>query len=121
MRDDLILEWSESDGPTVQQPRRKGFGTTIIERSMPRAILYRLGAGSVVTVATIQAALNLGDRGEQTRLPMEHRSRIVVQKRYTLEAVARAVHDLMAEPAPAEGTTTAAPDTRADGSSPTLG
>ena len=230
-RGDLILQWSESDGPPVKQPRRKGFGTTIIERSIaydlggaaevnyalkgitatfriparhvvepkpgyagparykrsapghPQAppsqilkgqsvllvedsliialdaedILYRLGADSVVTAATIEAALdaieqarpalalldiNLGDRnsfpiahrlhdlgiplffatgyGEQAQLPMEHRSRIVVQKPYTLEAVARAVYELIGEPAPAEGTAAARPDTRADGSTSTL-
>ena len=107
-------------------------------------ILYRLGAESVVTAATIEAALdaienarpdlalldiNLGDRnsfpiahrlndlgiplffatgyGEQAQLPMEHRSRIVVQKPYTLEIVARAVHELIGDPAPADGTGTA--------------
>jgi len=215
---DLQLEWSESGGPPVTPPKRKGFGTTIIERSIPydlggtaeiaydpagiRAkfciparhvveprpgqarpvrfrrsapdhpqalpgqilkdqtvllvedsliialdaedILYRLGAESVVTAATIEAALdaienarpdlalldiNLGDRnsfpiahrlndlgiplffatgyGEQAQLPMEHRSRIVVQKPYTLEIVARAVHELIGDPAPADGTGTA--------------
>lgn len=58
--------------------------------------------------------------GEQAQLPMEHRSRIVVQKPYTLEAVARAVYELIGEPAPAEGTAAARPDTRADGSTSTL-
>ena len=39
---DLVLKWLESGGPPVQPPRRKGFGSTIIERSVP----YDLG-GSV--------------------------------------------------------------------------
>lgn len=46
-RGDLILQWSESDGPPVKQPRRKGFGTTIIERS----IAYDLGGAAEVNYA----------------------------------------------------------------------
>ena len=203
---DLVLRWRESGGPAVQPPTRKGFGTTIIDRSVPYdlggaaqieykptgveatfriparhvsepkafagpAIRYprpavghpqspphqvlrgqeillvedsliialdaedisvRLGASTVTTAATIEAALdgidasrptvamldiNLGDRtsfviadrlmdlgvpflfatgyGEQAKLPMEHRGRIVVQKPYTLENVARAMDELL--------------------------
>jgi light-regulated signal transduction histidine kinase (bacteriophytochrome)/CheY-like chemotaxis protein len=32
---DLHLDWSESDGPAVRPPTRRGFGSTIIERSIP--------------------------------------------------------------------------------------
>ena len=31
----LVIEWKESGGPPVQPPSRRGFGTTIIERSVP--------------------------------------------------------------------------------------
>ena len=31
----LVIEWNESGGPPVQPPSRRGFGTTIIERSIP--------------------------------------------------------------------------------------
>ncbi len=31
----LIIEWKETGGPPVQPPSRRGFGTTIIERSIP--------------------------------------------------------------------------------------
>jgi light-regulated signal transduction histidine kinase (bacteriophytochrome)/CheY-like chemotaxis protein len=31
----LVIEWKESGGPPVQPPGRRGFGTTIIERSIP--------------------------------------------------------------------------------------
>jgi two-component sensor histidine kinase/CheY-like chemotaxis protein len=31
----LVIEWRESGGPPVQPPSRRGFGTTIIERSIP--------------------------------------------------------------------------------------
>lgn len=36
---DLVLSWKEEGGPPVRQPNRRGFGTTIIERSVP----YDLG------------------------------------------------------------------------------
>ncbi|MHC2021346.1 HWE histidine kinase domain-containing protein [Methylobacterium sp. CM6247] len=31
----LVLDWSEMGGPAVKAPTRRGFGTTIIERSIP--------------------------------------------------------------------------------------
>ncbi|AYV46067.1 two-component system sensor histidine kinase/response regulator [Caulobacter flavus] len=203
---DLTVEWREAGGPPVVAPTRKGFGTTIIERSVPydlggavktdydpkgfhaaftiparhlsepragggpQAIKYprpapghahpapskilrgqnvllvedsliialdaedianRLGADGVTTAATVQGALdsieanrptvavldiNLGDRnsypvadrladlkvpflfatgyGEQANLPQNHRGRLVVQKPYTLENLARAMDAL---------------------------
>jgi two-component sensor histidine kinase/CheY-like chemotaxis protein len=33
--DHLVLHWHESDGPPVKAPSRRGFGTTLIERSIP--------------------------------------------------------------------------------------
>ncbi|WP_343228023.1 HWE histidine kinase domain-containing protein [Stakelama flava] len=36
---DCFIEWRERGGPAVQPPKRQGFGTTIIERSIP----YDLG------------------------------------------------------------------------------
>jgi light-regulated signal transduction histidine kinase (bacteriophytochrome)/CheY-like chemotaxis protein len=203
---DLVFEWLEAGGPPVRKPSRQGFGTTIIERSVPydlggaasidykesgveavfripkrhvsepknfagptikfarpspghpqapphkmlegRTVLLvedsliisldaediagRLGAGHVVTAATVDAALdniesakpdvamldiNLGDGtsfpvadrlleldipflfatgyGEQAQLPPDHRGRLVVQKPYTLENVARAMDELL--------------------------
>lgn len=38
-RGDLLIHWRDVGGPTVRQPTRQGFGTTIIERSVP----YDLG------------------------------------------------------------------------------
>jgi light-regulated signal transduction histidine kinase (bacteriophytochrome)/CheY-like chemotaxis protein len=208
-KNDLVLEWREKGGPVVNEPTRKGFGTTIIDRSVPydlggkasidydpkgvqarfsiparhvsealtvsgkpikyprpavghpqavpdtvlagqdillvedsliialdaEDIVGRLGAESISTAATVDAALeiietappsvamldiNLGDRnsypiadrlmelgvpflfatgyGEQANLPMDHRGRLVVQKPYTLENVARAVDSLIGHP-----------------------
>lgn len=34
-RSGLIIDWRESGGPPVKPPSRRGFGTTIIERSIP--------------------------------------------------------------------------------------
>jgi light-regulated signal transduction histidine kinase (bacteriophytochrome) len=31
----LTIRWSEQEGPAVERPTRRGFGTTIIERSIP--------------------------------------------------------------------------------------
>jgi hypothetical protein len=31
----LVINWKESGGPPVQPPSRRGFDTTIIERSIP--------------------------------------------------------------------------------------
>jgi two-component system CheB/CheR fusion protein len=31
----LTLTWTESGGPAVQPPARRGFGTTLIERALP--------------------------------------------------------------------------------------
>lgn len=33
--DHLVIYWRESGGPAVQAPTRRGFGTTLIERSIP--------------------------------------------------------------------------------------
>ena len=34
-RDDLIIDWVERGGPPVKPPQRRGFGSTIIDRSIP--------------------------------------------------------------------------------------
>lgn len=44
---DLILEWRENDGPPVDPPARKGFGSELIER----AINYELNGKSTVEFA----------------------------------------------------------------------
>ena len=202
---DLIIDWTEKGGPPVKEPTRKGFGSTIIDRSIPydlggeasidfkpggvearfripskhvsepkdhsgpairfarpaglapieapaqvvsdntvllvedsliialdaEDIVKRLGARSVTTAGTVEHALeaiendgpdlalldiNLGDQnsfaiadrlhelgipflfatgyGEQAQLPHIHQTRMVVQKPYTLENVARALVEL---------------------------
>ena len=32
---DLSLAWAESDGPAVKAPRRRGFGSIVVEQSIP--------------------------------------------------------------------------------------
>ncbi len=41
---DLRIDWSERDGPAVFEPSRRGFGSTIIERSIP----YDLGGSALL-------------------------------------------------------------------------
>ncbi|MDG2523265.1 HWE histidine kinase domain-containing protein [Caulobacter segnis] len=42
---DLIITWREEGGPPVRKPSRKGFGSTIIDRSVP----YDLGGSADIT------------------------------------------------------------------------
>jgi hypothetical protein len=198
-RGDLLFHWRESGGPRVKPPTRKGFGSTIIDRSIPydlggeahidfkptgveasfripakhvseprdhsgpairfarsepgtnytaepvidgctvllvEDILRRLGALDVTTAASVAQGLkaiddampslaildvNLGDHmsfavadrlnelgipflfatgyGEQAQLPGEHEDRMVLQKPYTLENMARALPALVREDA----------------------
>jgi light-regulated signal transduction histidine kinase (bacteriophytochrome) len=46
-RGDLILVWQEVGGPPVSPPKRKGFGSTIINRSVP----YDLGGSATIDYA----------------------------------------------------------------------
>jgi light-regulated signal transduction histidine kinase (bacteriophytochrome) len=41
---DLVITWHEQGGPPVKKPTRKGFGTTIIDRSVP----YDLGGSAKI-------------------------------------------------------------------------
>ncbi|WP_420392064.1 sensor histidine kinase [Acuticoccus sp.] len=36
--DQLVLTWTERGGPTVNEPTRRGFGMTVIERNLSRAL-----------------------------------------------------------------------------------
>nr|WP_261936759.1 HWE histidine kinase domain-containing protein [Sphingomonas bisphenolicum] len=45
---DLVLIWHEVGGPPVSPPRRKGFGTTIVNRSVP----YDLGGHATIDYAS---------------------------------------------------------------------
>nr|WP_243846941.1 HWE histidine kinase domain-containing protein [Sphingomonas japonica] len=52
---DLRLRWWERGGPAVQPPRRQGFGTTIIQRSVP----YDLGGKADVRFAVTGLEVDL--------------------------------------------------------------
>lgn len=58
---DLLIDWSEQGGPPVVPPTRRGFGSTIIERSIP----YDLGGIAEVTFRP-------GGLGARFRIPAEH-------------------------------------------------
>ena len=72
----LKFKWQERGGPPVQQPTRKGFGTTIIGRSVP----YDLGgqakidydAAGVKATFTIPARHVSESAGPQPPAPLKH-------------------------------------------------
>ena len=57
---DLLLDWRESGGPAVKKPTRRGFGSTIIEQSVP----YDLGGTARIDydAAGIRASFHLPAR-----------------------------------------------------------
>lgn len=67
---DVILDWTEIGGPPVQPPTRRGFGSTIIERSIP----HELGGETTVVFAPtgLRMRLSLPSRyvvvGEDTTI-----------------------------------------------------
>ncbi|MCM8557259.1 HWE histidine kinase domain-containing protein [Sphingomicrobium sediminis] len=74
--DHLTIEWTERDGPVVSPPTRKGFGTTIIERSVPydlggKADLdYRPeGLRARFVIPPRHLTLRTGDEGKQAVNP----------------------------------------------------
>ncbi len=73
---DLILTWTEVGGPPVSPPKRKGFGTTIVNRSVP----YDLGGQASIDYAAdgVKAAFTIPARhvseprnfgGQEIRIP----------------------------------------------------
>ena len=67
-RDNLVLDWSETNGPPVSPPAEKGFGMTLIERGL------RQDMSAEVTVdfhpegvrATVRAPLSVGSPWKDT-------------------------------------------------------
>jgi light-regulated signal transduction histidine kinase (bacteriophytochrome)/CheY-like chemotaxis protein len=57
---DLEFSWKESGGPAVSPPKRKGFGTTIVNRSVP----YDLGGSATIDYAPdgVQASFCIPSR-----------------------------------------------------------
>jgi light-regulated signal transduction histidine kinase (bacteriophytochrome) len=72
----LLFEWQERDGPPVKPPNRKGFGTTIIGRSVP----YDLGGQATIDYAPagVKARFQIPARhvsetaGPQPPAPLKH-------------------------------------------------
>jgi light-regulated signal transduction histidine kinase (bacteriophytochrome) len=58
---DCEIDWTESGGPMVSPPKREGFGTALLDRSVP----YDLGGASKVTYAP-------GGLEARFRLPARH-------------------------------------------------
>jgi len=59
-KDDLVITWREIGGPPVAPPKRKGFGTTIVNRSVP----YDLGGQAKIDYAVdgVQAEFSIPAR-----------------------------------------------------------
>jgi two-component sensor histidine kinase len=55
----LLLMWEEADGPTVQKPARRGFGTRLIERSLAHDLNgeVRIEFASTGVVCSVDAPL----------------------------------------------------------------
>jgi two-component sensor histidine kinase/CheY-like chemotaxis protein len=79
----LVIEWKESGGPPVQPPNRRGFGTTIIERSIPfdlngdadlRFDLLGVQARFVIPANYVQ--LVASTRGPDKEAPPQQRPRL---------------------------------------------
>ena len=81
----LIIEWKESGGPPVQPPSRRGFGTTIIERSIPfdlngdaelRFDLLGVQARFVIPVNYVQMMTSGAAGGARQEVPEQEEPRL---------------------------------------------
>jgi len=70
----LVIDWMERGGPAVQAPTRRGFGSTVIERSIPydlqgeASISYELAgvvARFVIPAAFVEASLQESEMSKQ--------------------------------------------------------
>ena len=66
---DLVVEWREEGGPPVQPPSRKGFGSTIIDRSVP----YDLGGESHIDFKRDGVEARFRIPGRHVSKPKDHR------------------------------------------------
>ena len=75
---DALLEWTERGGPPVSPPQREGFGTALLDRSIP----YDLGGESVVTYERegLSAAFRLPARHVRRKLAGPGKVRTVREK-----------------------------------------
>jgi light-regulated signal transduction histidine kinase (bacteriophytochrome)/CheY-like chemotaxis protein len=76
---DLLLDWTEEGGPAVSAPRRRGFGSTIIEQSIP----FDLGG-------TVEMAFPVTGFHAHLRIPARHVAGLA-QASETVSAVSRSL------------------------------
>ena len=65
------LSWTETGGPLVEQPKRRGFGSTLIESALSmetggRAIVHYLRTGVVCDIFLPASSVTHSDAGAQT-------------------------------------------------------
>jgi len=69
----LVINWQESNGPKVREPKHKGFGHSLIETSIP----YELGGECEIQFlddglkATFKLPVDIVDTSAKQRLPVE--------------------------------------------------
>lgn len=66
----LLLQWEERDGPRVGKPKRRGFGTTLIERSLDAhngAAVVRYESNGIICDITLPLAENELDGGSYNK------------------------------------------------------
>ncbi|MDT9599775.1 HWE histidine kinase domain-containing protein [Sphingosinicella rhizophila] len=66
---DLRIEWKESEGPPVKPPTRQGFGTTIINRSIP----YDLGGKAKIDYPPTGVEASFRIPGRHVSEPRDHK------------------------------------------------
>jgi light-regulated signal transduction histidine kinase (bacteriophytochrome)/CheY-like chemotaxis protein len=65
---DLVLDWRERGGPPVKAPTRKGFGSTIIDRSIP----YDLGGSARIDYLPAGVEARLVIPAKHVSAPRDH-------------------------------------------------
>ncbi|WP_315763521.1 HWE histidine kinase domain-containing protein [Sphingomonas sp. Y38-1Y] len=98
---DLLIEWRERGGPPVQAPTRQGFGTTIIQRSVPydlggrAAVRYALGGLEVdLLIPSRHVSIGADAGAPQHTLPApDPRDTAVSDSTQTIDGVALLVED----------------------------
>ncbi len=81
---DLLLDWTEEGGPAVIAPRRRGFGSTIIEQSIP----FDLGG-------TVETGFPVTGFHAHLRIPARH---VAGPVKDGADAAAKVTRSLDAEP-----------------------
>ena len=75
----LELSWAEAGGPLVEQPKRRGFGSTLIERALAmetggRAIVHHMRTGVVCDIFLPSSSVSSSDASEPNAVAIKAES-----------------------------------------------